>query len=1541
MEEQQRDILISRRSLFKSAGAGVLTILGLTHLPDGSLQVAYADEAGSTHFKVYALSDEEVPVLAIDLTNGTNQPVADMAVQATSLLNGAVATATTDDLGCAALNIRALSEDAEDADAPDYAACVTLRASKAGYRTFVETQRFVQSGVHANDQGVMPNTVQIPTQQDAGMPYLSCASLDGIDIQYFAQTIPLNSQNDAQHTLEARIENAGTSSWAAELVNATTGATVASGSANAQSGTATITLTGTWLDGAHGISGGDALSLVFYSGATSYTLPLGVTLTEVQLPFSPAASSIELSVGTDQTDKEKATNALPDFFFHALGDTFNLGLPFLPMELFVDSYGNFGISATLLSCPLAKWKIGQGRGLYDPGKDWKTFFDKSGGGWVDTFLEQMSTSIDRWHQAGGGSAAETGKATRFGASKVTGGADVTYDLTLQALGLVQDTSQHEHWLWHTDFAALSKFALKINYDQQLVICGIPVYWAFDFTASLLFKVLLGLQFRSNFEDFGWSHRVSEKFSTPLGSVIMFRAELGLTAGIGITGVASVGIRGYGYFQILVLTDSTSDYQLAHHYPRVTIEAGGGVQATVQVLLFKKTVELTNFTPKNLYDSDSAYDKKSEDASSAFSLPDARFGANALQATSGVISADNMEMVTDASLAQCAEFTVAAQENGVLAGYRFTGSTGGSSAAPGIVDPYTTAPEVAFATPTGGFGATSAAGAAGYNPLYGVRPTVQDRLWADAFSAPRPKVVKVGEVTYLLRLSVVQVDIADNENLEMVQDGACLFARAKNPEALVHLAISEDDGLLNQPEAGEGVAVAQVDGFDEEPLLEASADRRREVIDHLSRKDTVGQPVTATTVARSRLTISRRTGNGTTWSDPYVIDFALPTTTTEYMRINTWDVDFDAVAGQNGPNGVIYVTLSSIVRPYGEDQTYDNQFKQQFISILQVFPDSAGTSFTVGDVRSSVTSLASGNIFWHPRIALTRDSSTEDEYAMVFYYRTPVVSDTYGEHADYDSTELRTVEYCYWPDYDCTSYPVPRGLYFEDDIAPARIGEGTFRVKGYSADGSIDHAVVLFDWSVSASSGAGNDHDACTLFSMISAYNGGVLGTKLVSDVSFAAVGACSDSNDQLIARWIYTKDNGGNQERLLRAMTATWTVGSYAGATFEETWPIGTTANVLKFFTSDDGLNLYAARTMEGTAPTLAEDAVAALASGADVCATLGSFNSANASLEDATQRALAGTLSAGDAVGGEDVQQFQLLCAPFDARTGAYRDFFPLADLDMAPDFLVEAPSTDGYHSFIVGSITNLDANQLDMYHVMVPPVLGLQLEGAQAVTHLCMPGDTCIYQVRVSNVGNTPISGFITSIYDEDTGAFVGSRLLTTLSHDLVEDVSAVKPVYGEDGQPTGEYETQSVSADEGNVLWPGQTRSYRAFFTLPADSATGEVGFYAAVSNPIAYSTSNVSGMSAQSADDATLTCVDSRKRAITTCLAEESTVSLAVAPANYTTASGASGNDDAANPKTSAKTGDALSVAAAALAAAAVAAGGTAHAASRKEDEDAIK
>ena len=1498
----------SRRTFLK--GAGVLAILGVTGLPGGRMRVAYADEAGETHFKVYVLSREEVPIIAVDVTDGANLAVAGMQVELTSCLNGVSATATTDEVGCAVINIRAMTEDADRDDVSGYTGCAHVRATKSGYRTFIETARLVQSGIHADEDGVMPNAIQVPTQKDNGSPYLSCVSLDGTDVQYFAQEMGLNSLNDATHTLEVQIENAGSSLWAVEFSNKTTGYVMAAPPAQAQDGVAVATLQDAWQDGAHGISDGDKLALRFTGGNASYVLALNITPVEVGLIIDPAeGNSVSISPGNGETDPDKATIPMPDFFYRAMGDTLNCGIPFVPMEIFIDYLGDFGISATLINCDIYKWERGKG-GKWLPEDGWKTIGNSSGKKWIETFAKQVRSGMAEADEAGGLGGSDDDIKT-LGASKVTAKVTAAYDLTAQAYGLVQETSKDDRLLWHGDLAFINRLSVKAVFSQQLMVMAIPLFWSVDLSAAALAKLWLGFQCRDGFSDLKWGHEYGTHGDTvPLGCMLDFRMEGGLTLGVGVAGVLSVGLRGYLYFEIKFLTDSPWDYEGKHKYPYTRIEGGADIQLVIQAFLFKKVIQLTKTTPLAFYDSDEG-SKLSSAALLGAGPQDARFGSSIEALTGDALSADQMEMVTEESLAGCTELRVSPRKDGALVGYAFTKTTGGSSAEPGIVDPYAAAPAVALNTPAGGFGASASGG---YNPLRGIKPTCEQLLWRDAFSAPRPKVVSVGGTNFLLRIAMVEVDLEDVAGFDVVKSGECLFAKATSPDDLLHFVVDEG-GLLVEPDAGEGVAVAKVDDFEGEDGLFASD--KESLAKWLNRADDLGTPVAATTIVRSRLVISRQYGDGAQWGDPVAIDFALPATSTDLMRINTWDVDFDVVASETG---ALYIALSSLVRPYDEEQTYDNQFKRQFVSLLKVVPHEYLNQYTVADVHSSVTSLAAGSVFWQARIALTVDERSRNEYPTLFYYRTSVVNGS----IDYANTDMRAMSYCYYPGDDSGMPSSSHRLFLDDDFMVEHLAEGTYEVRGQAVDGTFENSMVLVSWNVAASKETG--HGAAAVFFLVQPY-GSALASDLhrVDDVSFTAFGPSSVASDGVDAQWIYTANSDRPEERLLRATKVHIAAGKFP--VFTDVWPVGSTANILQFFASADGACLYGARAMEGTAPALTAEEVAALNDGARLCATVGPFNSSAAAMEDVAELAAAGTLSAGDEAAGVEVKLFQILCAPFDAGTGAYRDFYPLAELDFAPDFMVEVPLNRGRHGFVVGSITDIDANELDMYHVIIPGVCGVQLEGATAVSHMCMPGDACAFRVRVTNTGNVPVSGFTANIYDDAASALIDSVQVASLAAALREDVADMKPVYDDAGLPTGAFDQVSVSAEDAALLWPGQTRTYQAVFALPASAQAGEIGFHAAINDPVQGAASSTSSLSAT---DSTLLCVDPRKRVMSTCVAGEAQAEVSAQPANYTSSTDGGGSNTP-------KTGDSP-LGALALAAAALAAGAAGAAASRVEGDE---
>lgn len=131
-----------------------------------------------------------------------------------------------------------------------------------------------------------------------------------------------------------------------------------------------------------------------------------------------------------------------------------------------------------------------------------------------------------------------------------------------------------------------------------------VYVSFGFSLSAAVGFTIGGEL-SNFS-FRDASRMKLNFSRGLtGISIMLKLQLSVTAGLGIKGVASISITGYGYLSLSIR------WTLQSLTPAVTLSFGAGLYLAVQIVLFKHQISLLEMKPeKILWENDVARARKS-------------------------------------------------------------------------------------------------------------------------------------------------------------------------------------------------------------------------------------------------------------------------------------------------------------------------------------------------------------------------------------------------------------------------------------------------------------------------------------------------------------------------------------------------------------------------------------------------------------------------------------------------------------------------------------------------------------------------------------------------------------------------------------------------------------------------------------------------------------------------------------------------------------------------------------------------------------------
>lgn len=572
---------VSRRTfLSATAVVGALSFLGSLISPKGTVVNAYADEAGNTHFSVYVLGKDEIPVMAMRQTATGNVAVSGVKVTITSLYNQKQVSVTTGADGFAPVHIRDLSFQCEDDDADSYAFYGSVTAQAEGYRDIRYVEEYFESAVPAAQDGSRPNALEIPLEVDDGSSYLLNVSMDDIDILHSTAPAQVGDYNDIQHTVSVEIVRAATSASTdvpvslivddAEWASTTAIQDVDNPKVSKAS------FTDYYLSK---IQAGQKLKLCFQvSGekAKTVTLPIEfepAIILEGAFGSGSGSGKLQCAPGIDIAEQVERPGLISMAWFFGESDTFSYGIPGLPIEFFSDVAGNFGFAITALTWQFYKSKDGE---KITDTKKLKKYGGKAGMAAMDSWREKtMEYALDNLLDAYGSANDNHG----FGASKFSRSLSFSFELTVRGTAKCQYVDKEAKKGEVTGSAFLGangRFGLDIAFGWQLVLLYLPVYVNVDLSGSFTIRLGLGLNFKDWLLDPQWD-------TTGISIVVVACVQAGLSVGLGIRGLVGIGVRGYAS-----ATGSLNVHKENNPTAIVTGAAEAGLQLFIQSLFFYKS-----------------------------------------------------------------------------------------------------------------------------------------------------------------------------------------------------------------------------------------------------------------------------------------------------------------------------------------------------------------------------------------------------------------------------------------------------------------------------------------------------------------------------------------------------------------------------------------------------------------------------------------------------------------------------------------------------------------------------------------------------------------------------------------------------------------------------------------------------------------------------------------------------------------------------------------------------------------------------------------
>ncbi len=568
---------VSRRT-FLSAGvvAGALTFLGSLVSPKGTVINAYADEAGNTHFSVYVLGKDEVPVMAMRQTATGNVAVGGVKVTITSLYNGKQVSVTTGADGFAPVHIRDLSFQCEEDDADSYAFFGSVTASADGYRDIHFAQEYFESAVPAAQDGSRPNVLEIPLEVDDGSSYLLNVSLDDVDILHSSAPAYVGDYNDIEHTIDIRIARGAAATSASVPVSLIVDDTEwASATATQDADDAKVSKASFTDYFLSKIQAGQKLKLRFQvpgEKAKTVTLPLEFE-PAIYFPEAFGTGKLQCVPGVTIGEQAEREELFSMAWLFGESDSFSFGIPGLPFELFSDVGGNFGFAITVLSYQFYKSKDGV---KDDSPNKLKLFGGKAGMKAMESWREStIDYSWANLSDAYSGAKDNHG----FGASKFSRNVSASFEVTIRGTAKCEyvDKEAKKGEVKGSAFLGVNgRIGVDVAFGWQFAILYLPVYVNVDLSACAQPRLGAGFIFKNWLEEPQWG-------DTGVSFVVIICVQAGLSVGLGVRGAIGVGVRGYAS-----ITNVTNVHKMNNPTAIFSLAFEAGLQLFVQSLFFYKS-----------------------------------------------------------------------------------------------------------------------------------------------------------------------------------------------------------------------------------------------------------------------------------------------------------------------------------------------------------------------------------------------------------------------------------------------------------------------------------------------------------------------------------------------------------------------------------------------------------------------------------------------------------------------------------------------------------------------------------------------------------------------------------------------------------------------------------------------------------------------------------------------------------------------------------------------------------------------------------------
>lgn len=762
---------ISRRTFLKT---GIASYVGFelarcSNVKDGfinpfSSEEAYADESKVTT-RIVVVSKTAIGIVVYDVGENPRVAISDANITITSLFNGKQVSGKSDAEGKIVLDVSELAEkdtkSSKDSENLQFNGSILI--TKQGYRdVYIPRTRIIS---HVG--------LALPTRKlQENEPYIKELSFDGWDIQYFKSTFMCCSANADQHEIVSNIYFPAKGNAKASIyATSNTGeAKLASKEINiSNSGFHSVIFKEMFLHPRSDYCIKPKENLLFkleYEGST-YTLVSAIEILEPPIEDVLSGNTNICPEANYYGDESITIATMPDSLPKPLaGSSFSLWRPSFPIAF---DFSPFGYLMAGLN--IGSLAVTNDSGFFDK-EGWKRSPKQTAGKQYEEMSDFQNKQIEKYKES---------KTDPNDPDRTRGfNHELSKEFTLKGAFQIYANLQYD-WdksIWAGAINAVLGAYLDATWSLQMTIGPVPVFITFSMSG----EAKGGLKFGTKSSGNSVAKLIDSAVYDTEGSggSINICFGIALAAGVGISGVASVYVRGSGQLTLGCIFYDTSTIK-NKPWPRLLIGAGVDVSLGVQLLLFKWSGSMWNKDFPRIYDTNNIKGNESTtfDIDETFKLQNTKsreFNPDDLPTIKEI--ADEAIIVTNQELLGCKELTSTTKNilnfsNSNLNADDFKvedlGNDNYSIKMPEMslysnakLQNYTYCGQNVVQTTNNSLSQVAGIAKGYYG---GIKPSFDNLISKDVFSDARQKVVTFNNKTFLFRIA--SVDYAGNARSRLV------------------------------------------------------------------------------------------------------------------------------------------------------------------------------------------------------------------------------------------------------------------------------------------------------------------------------------------------------------------------------------------------------------------------------------------------------------------------------------------------------------------------------------------------------------------------------------------------------------------------------------------------------------------------------------------------------------------------------------------------------------------------------------------------------